>query len=422
MTTTAQPATTAAPGFKGNDRLLTGIVLGVLTFWMFAGTVGTVARSILSDINGGPIDKVAAPLISLDQMNLAVSVTALFSGLFIVFAGGLADRVGRVRITLVGNGLGIHEPAVRADRAARGDPRHALGADDAGDESGTRSTGRRSALREGPPLGVTGGSVSRRRWCGHPVGQQHRDPQLLATRPHDVGRGDDPEVAEHPVSSPYREGGPGVGRQPHPADGQRGAPQPDLAAWTDDDVVRAGILGHPLGPVGSEDLGDGSGDLPAALVRPGVGGDVEEVGQALEVAVAAEGRGLLAASPQRDLRDREADEDEGRRHLDVVPVGNGERVVGRGEEEVEAGRGGEGGQHAGNPVTGRSSRHDGEDEEHRRGARAHAVPGQAEHGGGNHGHAQGGPAHGAPVLGGPRTGHGSSEPPATGRAVGSPRS
>lgn len=107
MTTTALPATTAAPGFKGNDRLLTGIVLGVLTFWMFAGTVGTVARSILSDINGGPIDKVAAPLISLDQMNLAVSITALFSGLFIVFAGGLADRVGRVRITLVGNGLGI---------------------------------------------------------------------------------------------------------------------------------------------------------------------------------------------------------------------------------------------------------------------------------------------------------------------------
>ena len=40
-------------------------------------------------------------------MNLAVSVTALFSGLFIVFFGGLADRVGRVRIALLGNGLGI---------------------------------------------------------------------------------------------------------------------------------------------------------------------------------------------------------------------------------------------------------------------------------------------------------------------------
>ncbi len=106
MTTTRQAATTSR-GFRGNDKLLLGIVLGVLTFWMFAGTVGTVARSILTDINGAPIDKVSNPLVTLDQMNLAVSITALFSGLFIVFMGGLADRIGRVRIALVGNGLGI---------------------------------------------------------------------------------------------------------------------------------------------------------------------------------------------------------------------------------------------------------------------------------------------------------------------------
>jgi DHA2 family multidrug resistance protein-like MFS transporter len=92
---------------KGNDKLLIGIVLGVLTFWMCAGTVGTVARAILTDINGGAIDTVANPYVNLNQMNLAVSITALFSGLFIVFMGGLADRVGRVRIALVGNGLGI---------------------------------------------------------------------------------------------------------------------------------------------------------------------------------------------------------------------------------------------------------------------------------------------------------------------------
>lgn len=108
MTTTHRPAaTTPSQGFKGNDKLLVGIVLGVLTFWMFAGTVGTVARSILTDINGKPIDQVANPLVSLNQMNLAVSITALFSGLFIVFMGGLADRIGRVRIALIGNGLGI---------------------------------------------------------------------------------------------------------------------------------------------------------------------------------------------------------------------------------------------------------------------------------------------------------------------------
>lgn len=99
---TSEAVPVSGQRFKGNDKLLTGIVLGVLTFWMFAGTVGTIARSILTDINGGPIDQVSNPLVSLNQMNLAVSITALFSGLFIVFFGGLADRVGRVRIALIG--------------------------------------------------------------------------------------------------------------------------------------------------------------------------------------------------------------------------------------------------------------------------------------------------------------------------------
>jgi DHA2 family multidrug resistance protein-like MFS transporter len=100
-------ATPAKPTYQGNDKLLVGIVLGVLTFWMFAGTVGTVARTMLTDLNGGPIDQIAHPAVSLNQMNLAVSITALFSGLFIVFMGGLADRIGRVRIAIAGNVLGI---------------------------------------------------------------------------------------------------------------------------------------------------------------------------------------------------------------------------------------------------------------------------------------------------------------------------
>lgn len=104
---TAQAIPATGQTFKGNDKALLGIVLGVLTFWMFAGTIGTVARSVLTDINGGPIDQVANPYVSLSQMNLAVSITALFSGLFIVFLGGLADRLGRVRIAITGNVLGI---------------------------------------------------------------------------------------------------------------------------------------------------------------------------------------------------------------------------------------------------------------------------------------------------------------------------
>src|SRR5690242_13372136 len=40
-------------------------------------------------------------------MNTAVAITALFSGIFIVVIGGLADRVGRVRIVRIGFYLSI---------------------------------------------------------------------------------------------------------------------------------------------------------------------------------------------------------------------------------------------------------------------------------------------------------------------------
>jgi MFS transporter, DHA2 family, multidrug resistance protein len=94
-TTTTAPATS----YQGTDKLLFGLVLAVVTFWLFAGTTGTVAPAIMEDI--GP------QFIDAASMNLAVSITALFSGLFIVLMGGLADRVGRVKITLIGVVLGV---------------------------------------------------------------------------------------------------------------------------------------------------------------------------------------------------------------------------------------------------------------------------------------------------------------------------
>jgi DHA2 family multidrug resistance protein-like MFS transporter len=94
-TATAAPATS----YQGTDKLLFGLVLAVVTFWLFAGTTGTVAPAIMEDIGPRYIDAAS--------MNLAVSITALFSGLFIVLTGGLADRVGRVKITLIGVALGV---------------------------------------------------------------------------------------------------------------------------------------------------------------------------------------------------------------------------------------------------------------------------------------------------------------------------
>ncbi|HLU30904.1 MAG TPA: MFS transporter, partial [Acidimicrobiia bacterium] len=93
---------TATTEFRGNDKLLLGIVLAVAAFWLFAMTAGTVAPSILEDINASGVEYV-----DVNAMNFAVSVTALFSGLFIVLMGGIADKFGRVKISLIGVGLNI---------------------------------------------------------------------------------------------------------------------------------------------------------------------------------------------------------------------------------------------------------------------------------------------------------------------------
>src|SRR5690349_5938456 len=45
--------------------------------------------------------------VETNVMNIAVSITALFSGIFIVVLGGLADRVGRVQVVQWGFLLGI---------------------------------------------------------------------------------------------------------------------------------------------------------------------------------------------------------------------------------------------------------------------------------------------------------------------------
>lgn len=44
--TTAVPTTPTKPAYQGTEKLLWGIVLSVITFWLFAGTAGTVAPEI----------------------------------------------------------------------------------------------------------------------------------------------------------------------------------------------------------------------------------------------------------------------------------------------------------------------------------------------------------------------------------------
>jgi MFS transporter, DHA2 family, multidrug resistance protein len=88
------PPTTA--NYQGTDKLILGIVLAVITFWLFAQTTLNIAPAMQEDLK-----------ISHNLNNLAVSITALFSGIFIVVAGGLADRLGRVKLTYAGLLLSI---------------------------------------------------------------------------------------------------------------------------------------------------------------------------------------------------------------------------------------------------------------------------------------------------------------------------
>lgn len=82
--------------YKGNDKLLFGIILGVLAFWLFAQTTLNINVDMAKDLK-----------METSVMNIAVSITSLFSGIFIVVMGGLADRIGRVKIIQIGFILSI---------------------------------------------------------------------------------------------------------------------------------------------------------------------------------------------------------------------------------------------------------------------------------------------------------------------------
>ena len=82
--------------YRGNDKLLFGMILGVLAFWLFAQTTLNIAPVMADDLG-----------IETSLMNIAVSITALFSGIFIVVVGSLADRFGRVKVVQAGFVLSI---------------------------------------------------------------------------------------------------------------------------------------------------------------------------------------------------------------------------------------------------------------------------------------------------------------------------
>lgn len=80
-----------ATAYKGTNKLIIGIVFGVITFWLFAQAMVNIVPAVQDDLG-----------VNLGTLNIAISLTSLFSGMFIVVAGGLADRMGRKKITYLG--------------------------------------------------------------------------------------------------------------------------------------------------------------------------------------------------------------------------------------------------------------------------------------------------------------------------------
>ncbi|GGB08843.1 MFS transporter [Macrococcus hajekii] len=82
--------------YKGNNKLIIGIVLSVLTFWLFAQSLVNIVPTLKESFNT-----------SMGNVNAALSLTALFCGMFVVGAGGIADKYGRVKVTQIGLILSI---------------------------------------------------------------------------------------------------------------------------------------------------------------------------------------------------------------------------------------------------------------------------------------------------------------------------
>lgn len=82
--------------FEGDNRLLLGIFLSVITFWLFAQSLVNIVPALESSFST-----------SYGTINVAVSLTALLCGLFVVGSGGLADRYGRVKMTYIGLTLSV---------------------------------------------------------------------------------------------------------------------------------------------------------------------------------------------------------------------------------------------------------------------------------------------------------------------------
>lgn len=82
--------------FNKGKQLIVAIILGILTYWLFAQSFLNIAPHVQRFYD-----------VDMSIVNIAVSLTSLLTGVFIVVAGGLSDKIGRVKITYAGLILSI---------------------------------------------------------------------------------------------------------------------------------------------------------------------------------------------------------------------------------------------------------------------------------------------------------------------------
>lgn len=79
------------------NKVILGIILSILTYWLFAQAFLNIAPEVQATYSGT----------SSSIINLSVSLTSLITGIFMVAAGNIADKVGYTKITYIGIFLSI---------------------------------------------------------------------------------------------------------------------------------------------------------------------------------------------------------------------------------------------------------------------------------------------------------------------------
>ncbi|PTE26304.1 MFS transporter [Staphylococcus equorum] len=71
-------------------KLLTGIVLSILTYWLFAQSFLNIGPQIQSTFGASP-----------GIVNISISLTSFVTGVFMVVAGNISDKFGKVKMTRI---------------------------------------------------------------------------------------------------------------------------------------------------------------------------------------------------------------------------------------------------------------------------------------------------------------------------------